>query len=128
CCQTPLGGRIDHHYSECIRQSVLSRIDYGCVAYGSACNSTLQKLDPVQLYGTENLLGCVSHITGAESLCLLSSASSRSSTEEAVSYVFILRSCPCLHILTAECVCSVLQHEETFYMHGRLTSGRLWIG
>ncbi|GFU46495.1 probable RNA-directed DNA polymerase from transposon X-element [Trichonephila clavipes] len=26
---------------------VLSRIDYGCVAYGSACNSTLQKLDPV---------------------------------------------------------------------------------
>ncbi|GFV86058.1 putative RNA-directed DNA polymerase from transposon X-element [Trichonephila clavipes] len=24
-----------------------SRIDYGCVAYGSACNSTLQKLDPV---------------------------------------------------------------------------------
>ncbi|GFX06656.1 probable RNA-directed DNA polymerase from transposon X-element [Trichonephila clavipes] len=26
---------------------VLSRTDYGCVAYGSACNSTLQKLDPV---------------------------------------------------------------------------------
>ncbi|GFT53714.1 putative RNA-directed DNA polymerase from transposon X-element [Trichonephila clavipes] len=26
---------------------VLSRIDYGCVAYGSACNSTLQKLNPV---------------------------------------------------------------------------------
>ncbi|GFU28305.1 RNase H domain-containing protein [Trichonephila clavipes] len=27
---------------------VLSRIDYGCVAYGSACNSTLQKIsDPV---------------------------------------------------------------------------------
>ncbi|GFT94129.1 RNA-directed DNA polymerase from mobile element jockey [Trichonephila clavipes] len=26
---------------------VLSRIDYGCVAYGSACNSTLKKLDPV---------------------------------------------------------------------------------
>ncbi|GFY21428.1 RNA-directed DNA polymerase from mobile element jockey [Trichonephila clavipes] len=26
---------------------VLSRIDYGCVVYGSACNSTLQKLDPV---------------------------------------------------------------------------------
>ncbi|GFW07812.1 putative RNA-directed DNA polymerase from transposon X-element [Trichonephila clavipes] len=26
---------------------VLTRIDYGCVAYGSACNSTLQKLDPV---------------------------------------------------------------------------------
>ncbi|GFW55897.1 probable RNA-directed DNA polymerase from transposon X-element [Trichonephila clavipes] len=26
---------------------VLSRIDYGCVAYGSACKSTLQKLDPV---------------------------------------------------------------------------------
>ncbi|GFV41848.1 putative RNA-directed DNA polymerase from transposon BS [Trichonephila clavipes] len=26
---------------------VLSCIDYGCVAYGSACNSTLQKLDPV---------------------------------------------------------------------------------
>ncbi|GFX25514.1 probable RNA-directed DNA polymerase from transposon X-element [Trichonephila clavipes] len=26
---------------------VLSRIDYGCVAYGSACISTLQKLDPV---------------------------------------------------------------------------------
>ncbi|GFV48670.1 probable RNA-directed DNA polymerase from transposon X-element [Trichonephila clavipes] len=26
---------------------VLSRIDYGCVAYGSTCNSTLQKLDPV---------------------------------------------------------------------------------
>ncbi|GFU68802.1 putative RNA-directed DNA polymerase from transposon X-element [Trichonephila clavipes] len=26
---------------------VLPRIDYGCVAYGSACNSTLQKLDPV---------------------------------------------------------------------------------
>ncbi|GFW14346.1 RNase H domain-containing protein [Trichonephila clavipes] len=26
---------------------VLSRIDYGCVVYGSACNSTLKKLDPV---------------------------------------------------------------------------------
>ncbi|GFW59333.1 probable RNA-directed DNA polymerase from transposon X-element [Trichonephila clavipes] len=26
---------------------VLSRIDYGCVVYGSACNSTLRKLDPV---------------------------------------------------------------------------------
>ncbi|GFW95645.1 RNase H domain-containing protein [Trichonephila clavipes] len=26
---------------------VLSRIDYGCVAYGSACNSTLKKLDPI---------------------------------------------------------------------------------
>ncbi|GFU69673.1 uncharacterized protein TNCV_4965801 [Trichonephila clavipes] len=60
CCQTPLGGRIEHHYSECIRQSYSSRIDYGCVAYGSACNSTLQKLDPVQPYGTENLLGRVS--------------------------------------------------------------------
>ncbi|GFY35368.1 RNase H domain-containing protein [Trichonephila clavipes] len=46
CCQTPLGGRIEHHYSECIRQSY-SRIDYGCVVYGSACNSTLKKLDPV---------------------------------------------------------------------------------
>ncbi|GFV94195.1 putative RNA-directed DNA polymerase from transposon X-element [Trichonephila clavipes] len=48
---------------------VLSRIDYGCVVYGSACNSTLKKLDPRPPYGTENLLGCVSHITGAESLC-----------------------------------------------------------
>ncbi|GFX25549.1 putative RNA-directed DNA polymerase from transposon X-element [Trichonephila clavipes] len=27
---------------------VLSRIDYGCVAYGSACNSTLQKLELVK--------------------------------------------------------------------------------
>ncbi|GFW48443.1 probable RNA-directed DNA polymerase from transposon X-element [Trichonephila clavipes] len=26
---------------------VLSRINYGCVVYGSACNSTLKKLDPV---------------------------------------------------------------------------------
>ncbi|GFX40185.1 putative RNA-directed DNA polymerase from transposon X-element [Trichonephila clavipes] len=26
---------------------VLSRIEYGCVVYGSACNSTLKKLDPV---------------------------------------------------------------------------------
>ncbi|GFT39991.1 RNase H domain-containing protein [Trichonephila clavipes] len=26
---------------------VLSRIDYGCVVYGSMCNSTLKKLDPV---------------------------------------------------------------------------------
>ncbi|GFT57575.1 putative RNA-directed DNA polymerase from transposon X-element [Trichonephila clavipes] len=26
---------------------VLSRIDYGCVIYGSACNSTLRKLNPV---------------------------------------------------------------------------------
>ncbi|GFT43144.1 putative RNA-directed DNA polymerase from transposon X-element [Trichonephila clavipes] len=26
---------------------VLSRIDYGCVVYGSACNSTLKRLDPV---------------------------------------------------------------------------------
>ncbi|GFX83937.1 putative RNA-directed DNA polymerase from transposon X-element [Trichonephila clavipes] len=26
---------------------VLSHIDYGCVVYGSACNSTLKKLDPV---------------------------------------------------------------------------------
>ncbi|GFW81559.1 RNase H domain-containing protein [Trichonephila clavipes] len=26
---------------------VLSRIDYGCVVYGSVCNSTLRKLDPV---------------------------------------------------------------------------------
>ncbi|GFW93638.1 putative RNA-directed DNA polymerase from transposon X-element [Trichonephila clavipes] len=26
---------------------ILSRIDYGCVVYGSACHSTLKKLDPV---------------------------------------------------------------------------------
>ncbi|GFU46487.1 probable RNA-directed DNA polymerase from transposon X-element [Trichonephila clavipes] len=50
---------------ECIRQSY-SRIDYGCVAYGSACNSTLQKLDPRPPYGIENLLGCFSHITAKE--------------------------------------------------------------
>ncbi|GFY10547.1 RNase H domain-containing protein [Trichonephila clavipes] len=29
------------------QEIVLSRIDYGCVVYGSACNSTLRKLDPV---------------------------------------------------------------------------------
>ncbi|GFT73817.1 RNase H domain-containing protein, partial [Trichonephila clavipes] len=40
-------GRIEHHYSGVYQAIVLSRIDYGCVAYGSACNSTLQKLDPV---------------------------------------------------------------------------------
>ncbi|GFU72579.1 putative RNA-directed DNA polymerase from transposon X-element [Trichonephila clavipes] len=39
-------GRIEHHYLECTRQSY-SRIDYGCVVYGSACNSTEKKLDPV---------------------------------------------------------------------------------
>ncbi|GBN20124.1 hypothetical protein AVEN_46020-1 [Araneus ventricosus] len=26
---------------------ILSRIDYGCAVYGSACNSVLRKLDPV---------------------------------------------------------------------------------
>ncbi|GFU70749.1 RNase H domain-containing protein [Trichonephila clavipes] len=34
-------------YSVVYQAIVLSRIDYGCVAYGSAYNSTLQKLDPV---------------------------------------------------------------------------------
>ncbi|GFU96920.1 putative RNA-directed DNA polymerase from transposon BS [Trichonephila clavipes] len=33
------GGRIEHHYSEC-QSGNRTRIDYGCVAYGSACNST----------------------------------------------------------------------------------------
>ncbi|GFU36741.1 putative RNA-directed DNA polymerase from transposon X-element [Trichonephila clavipes] len=46
CCQTPLGA--DRTSLLRVYQAiVLSRIDYGCVAYGSACNSTLQKLDPV---------------------------------------------------------------------------------
>ncbi|GFV24356.1 uncharacterized protein TNCV_198981 [Trichonephila clavipes] len=50
---------------------VLSRIDYGCVAYGSACNSTLQKLDPVHHMALRICSGAFSHITGAESLCLV---------------------------------------------------------
>ncbi|GFT55209.1 putative RNA-directed DNA polymerase from transposon BS [Trichonephila clavipes] len=33
---------------------VLSRIDYGCVAFGSACNSTLQKHDPVHHMARES--------------------------------------------------------------------------
>ncbi|GFX36909.1 putative RNA-directed DNA polymerase from transposon BS [Trichonephila clavipes] len=78
---------------ECIRQSyTLPRIDYGCVAYGSACNSTLQKLDPVQLYGIENLLGCFSHITGAESY-VNRQLPSRPSTGGKLSLAFYLRSC-----------------------------------
>ncbi|GFU39063.1 RNase H domain-containing protein [Trichonephila clavipes] len=47
---------------------VLSRIDYGCVAYGSACNSTLQKLDPVHHMALRICSGAF-RITGAESLC-----------------------------------------------------------
>ncbi|GFU61295.1 putative RNA-directed DNA polymerase from transposon X-element [Trichonephila clavipes] len=43
---TSWGGRIEHHYSV-YQAIVLSRMDYGCVVYGSACNSTLRKLDPV---------------------------------------------------------------------------------
>ncbi|GFX06988.1 putative RNA-directed DNA polymerase from transposon X-element [Trichonephila clavipes] len=39
------------------QEIVLSRIDYGCVVYGSTCNSTLKKLDPCPPYGIENLLG-----------------------------------------------------------------------
>ncbi|GFU71542.1 RNase H domain-containing protein [Trichonephila clavipes] len=34
---------VGHSWTDC----TYSRIDYGCVAYGSACKSTLQKLDPV---------------------------------------------------------------------------------
>ncbi|GFS93558.1 RNA-directed DNA polymerase from mobile element jockey [Trichonephila clavipes] len=47
CCQTPLGGADRTSLLRVYQAIVLSRIDYGCVAYGSACNSTLQKLDPV---------------------------------------------------------------------------------
>ncbi|GFT71070.1 putative RNA-directed DNA polymerase from transposon BS [Trichonephila clavipes] len=84
CCQTPLG-RIEHHYSECIRQSY-SRIDYGCIAYGSACNSTLQKLDPVHHMALRICSGAF-RTSPVQSLYHSSSASSRSSTEEAVSCV-----------------------------------------
>ncbi|GFT53940.1 hypothetical protein TNCV_984931, partial [Trichonephila clavipes] len=80
-----------------------SRIDYGCVVYGSAYLYSEKALRPRPPYGIENLLGCVSHITGAEFYvnchqlpldlrrrsCLLR---------------FILRSCPCLHILCRMCI------------------------
>ncbi|GFT33391.1 RNase H domain-containing protein [Trichonephila clavipes] len=41
------GGRVqsEKRTHQCSRH--ICPIDYGCVAYGSACNSTLQKLDPV---------------------------------------------------------------------------------
>ncbi|GFV06898.1 reverse transcriptase domain-containing protein [Trichonephila clavipes] len=54
---------------------------------GGTLSAPFTQAEPRPPYGIENLLGCVSHITGAESLCYLSSASSRSSTEEAVSCV-----------------------------------------
>ncbi|GFT13876.1 probable RNA-directed DNA polymerase from transposon X-element [Trichonephila clavipes] len=47
CCQTPLGGADRTSLLRVYQAIVLSRIDYGCVVYGSACNSTLKKLDPV---------------------------------------------------------------------------------
>ncbi|GFT13428.1 putative RNA-directed DNA polymerase from transposon X-element [Trichonephila clavipes] len=65
---------------------VLSRIDYGCVAYGSACNSTLQKLDPVHHMALRICSGAF-RTSPVQSLYVMSSASSRSSTEEAVSCV-----------------------------------------
>ncbi|GFU64523.1 putative RNA-directed DNA polymerase from transposon BS [Trichonephila clavipes] len=49
CCQTPLGDG-SNITLECIEAIVLSRIDYGCVVYGSACNSTLKNLTPSTIW------------------------------------------------------------------------------
>ncbi|GFS65581.1 putative RNA-directed DNA polymerase from transposon X-element, partial [Trichonephila clavipes] len=65
---------------------VLSRIDYGCVVYGSACNSTLKKLDPVHHMALRICSGAF-RTSPVQSSMLPSSSSSRSSTEEAVSCV-----------------------------------------
>ncbi|GFU46916.1 probable RNA-directed DNA polymerase from transposon X-element [Trichonephila clavipes] len=64
---------------------VLSRIDYGCVAYGSACNSTLQKLDPVHHMALRICSGAF-RTSPVQSLSMLTVISflSRSSTEEAI--------------------------------------------
>ncbi|GFX96322.1 probable RNA-directed DNA polymerase from transposon X-element [Trichonephila clavipes] len=64
---------------------VFSRIDYGCVAYGSACNSTLQKLDPFHHMALRICSGAFRTSPVQSLYVILSSASSRSSTEEAVS-------------------------------------------
>ncbi|GFW61727.1 uncharacterized protein TNCV_3706621 [Trichonephila clavipes] len=86
CCQTPLGADITS-LLRVYQAIVLSRIDYGCVAYGSACNSTLQKLDPVHHMALRICSGAF-RTSPVQSLYVrLSSASSRSSTEEAVSCV-----------------------------------------
>ncbi|GFW27549.1 reverse transcriptase domain-containing protein [Trichonephila clavipes] len=88
---------------------VLSRIDYGCVAYGSACDSTLQKtLDPVHHMALRICSGAFRTSPVQSLYVICHPASSRSSTEEAVSGVFIFRSCSaCLHPLQNVCIMRV---------------------
>ncbi|GFX38936.1 putative RNA-directed DNA polymerase from transposon X-element [Trichonephila clavipes] len=82
---------------------VLSRIDYGCVAYGSACNSTLQKLDPVHHMALRICSGAFRTSRCRVSMLPVISFLSIFDGGSCLLRI-ILRSCPCLHILCRMCI------------------------
>ncbi|GFT26343.1 putative RNA-directed DNA polymerase from transposon X-element [Trichonephila clavipes] len=102
CCQTPLGGG-STIITRVYQAIVLSRIDYGCVAYGSACNSTLQKLDPVHHMALRICSGAF-RTSPVQSLYVYCHQLPLDLRRRKLSLAFILRSCPCLHILCRMCI------------------------
>ncbi|GFW97584.1 putative RNA-directed DNA polymerase from transposon X-element [Trichonephila clavipes] len=82
---------------------VLSRIDYGCVVYGSACNSTLKKLDPVHHMALRICTGAF-RTSPVQSLYVNFHQLPLDLRRRKLSHAYYLRSCPCLHILCRMCI------------------------
>jgi len=66
---TPLGVLINKLYYICI-DLIRSKLDYGCIVYGSARGSYLQMLDPIQNYALRLCLGAY-RTSPSSSLCVL---------------------------------------------------------
>ncbi|GFU59049.1 putative RNA-directed DNA polymerase from transposon X-element [Trichonephila clavipes] len=90
---------------------VLSRIDYGCVVYGSASNSTLKKLDPVHHMALRICSGAF-RTSLVQSLYVTCDQLPLDLRRRKLSHAYHFKILSVLHTSSAECVYES-QHEET---------------